>query len=198
MIVILVPTILSSSSEKLVKSIEAMVEGDGVSISHNEAKPTLGWREWVQMLDFGPAKIKAKIDTGARTSAIHAEDIVIFRRKGKRMVRFRLYPVQRSREKALLVETELLEKRKVRSSVGHETNRPVIVVHLTIGQFSWPIELTLVNRDIMGFRMLIGRQAIRKRFLVDPGRSFLIGKKKKKKKKKGTIGEKVKQSRHEY
>ncbi|MCB0363379.1 MAG: ATP-dependent zinc protease [Bdellovibrionales bacterium] len=142
----------------------------------------IGWREWVRLPDFSSSLIKAKIDTGARTSAIHAEDIVIFKRKGKRKVRFRLYPVQHSREKTVLVEADLLEKRTVRSSVGHETRRPVIVVRLSIGEYHFPIELTLVNRDIMGFRMLIGRQAIRKLFLIDPGKSFLVGKGKKRKK----------------
>ncbi len=140
----------------------------------------MGWREWVQLLDFSSVKIKAKIDTGARTSAVHAEEIKIFRRKGKRKVRFLLFPKQNSRERAVHVEADLLDKRTIRSSVGHETHRPVIMVNLRIGEYQMPIELTLVNRDIMGFRMLIGRQAIRRLFLVDPGKSFLVGKKKKK------------------
>jgi hypothetical protein len=154
--------------------------------SERDQKPILGWREWVELLDFGSAKIKAKIDTGAKTSAIHAEDIVVFKRKGRRRVRFRLYPLQRSREGAVWVEADLLEKRKVRSSVGHETQRPVVLAQVGFGDRQLSIELSLINRDIMGFRMLIGRQAIRNLFLVDPGRSFLIGKKKKQRRKKKT------------
>lgn len=163
----------------------------GVEHSESKQKPILGWREWVELLDLGPTRIKAKIDTGAKTSAVHAEDIVVFKRKGKRRVRFRLYPLQRSREGAVWVEADLLEKRKVRSSVGHETQRPVVLAQVGFGERQLSIELSLINRDIMGFRMLIGRQAIRDLFLVDPGRSFLIGKKKKRRRKKKTSAKSI-------
>lgn len=120
--------------------------------------------------------IKAKIDTGAKTSAIHAEDIKIIKRGQKRFVRFKLLPDQKSDQKSKVVEMEMIEKRKVRSSIGHESVRPVVKTILNIGDYSYPIELTLVNRDIMGFRMLIGRQALIKKFLINPHRSFLVSK----------------------
>lgn len=141
------------------------------------AKKTMGWREWVGLPDLGVHHIKVKVDTGARTSALHAEDIEVFTYKGQKRVRFTVYPEQGSRRRKSVCEADLLEKRKVRSSVGHETDRPVIVTTLRVGVETWPIELTLVNRDIMGFRMLLRRTAIRHGFLVDPARSFLCVKK---------------------
>lgn len=140
-----------------------------------KVKKHVGWREWVQLPDLTGQWIKAKIDTGARTSAIHAEDIVIFRRGGKKWVHFKLLPKQKSSVKSKGLLLEVIEKRKVRSSVGHETIRPVVKTILKIGDEEHEIELTLVNRDIMGFRMLIGRTALKSIFLVDPSRSFLTG-----------------------
>lgn len=151
---------------------------DRSSAKESVELPTLGWREWVSLPEFNVSKIKAKVDSGARTSALHASDILYFRRAGKRMVRFKIYPEQRNQKKFRIVEAKLLESRPVRSSIGSTTIRPVIVTELKIGKQNWPIEITLVNRDLMGFRMLIGRQAIRKKFLIDPGKSYLIGKKK--------------------
>lgn len=139
-------------------------------------KDTVGWREWVHLVELCPTKIKAKIDTGAKTSAIHAEDIKIIKRGGKRYVRFTLLPTQKSKRKSKTVEMELLEKRTVRSSIGTETIRPVVRTLLKIGPYQYPIEMTLVNRDIMGFRMLIGREALKGLFLVDPQKSFLLSK----------------------
>lgn len=140
------------------------------------SKETVGWREWIHLPEFCSTKIKAKIDTGAKTSSIHADDIKIFTRGKKKYVRFTLLPTQKSKRKSKVIECEMLEKRKVRSSVGTETIRPVIRTLLRIGPFQYPIELTLVNRDIMGFRMLIGREALRGLFLVDPQKSFLVSK----------------------
>ncbi len=136
-------------------------------------KVCLGWREWVALPDLGVKRIKVKVDTGARTSALHAEDIRVFRRRGQPKVSFTLYPFQRSRRGAVHVEADLVEKRVVRSSVGVETQRPVIRTHLELAGHRRLIEVTLVNRDIMGFRMLLGREAIKGCYLVDPGHSFL-------------------------
>jgi hypothetical protein len=144
-------------------------------ISHKDLD-LVGWREWVFLPEFTKTKIKAKIDTGARTCALHAEEITIVKKAGKKYVRFKIYPVQKSREKAKWVEAEMLEKRLIKSSVGTETIRPVIKTLLQIGPHVYSIELTLVNRDIMGFRMLIGRQALNDRFVVDPGDSFIQSK----------------------
>jgi hypothetical protein len=137
----------------------------------------VGWREWVALPDLGIPEIKAKVDTGARSSALHAFDIRAFRRAGVDRVRFRVHPVQRNTAVTVEAEAEVVDERWIRSSHGHGTLRPVIRTEVVWGQERWPIELTLIGRDEMGFRMLLGRQAVRNRFLVDPGRSFLGRKK---------------------
>mgnify|MGYP002063745192 CR=1 FL=1 len=135
-------------------------------------KPTIGWREWLALPLLGVDRIKAKIDTGARTSSLHAFDLERFRRRGVDMVRFKIHPVQRDLVRTVDAEARLVDERWVRDSGGTATLRPVIHtdVHL-LGQ-TWEIELTLTCRDVMGFRMLLGRQAVRRRFLIDPGRSY--------------------------
>ena len=146
----------------------------------------MGWREWVALPDLGVEAVKAKVDTGARSSSLHAFDIETFQKKGREMVRFSIHPLQRSAKNSITAEAEVLEYRTVRSSGGHETDRPVIVTPVRFLDQIWEIELTLATRDAMGFRMLLGREAVRDRFLVDPGRSFYGGRpllKKAKKKK---------------
>lgn len=150
-------------------------------------KDILGWREWVKLEDLMVDKVKAKVDTGARTSALHATDIEYFKRGKVRFVRFHVYPDQRSTKKRVTCEAPLVETRKVKSSIGHATERPVIHTKITLGDYEWEIELTLVNRDIMGFRMLIGREAMRGHFLVDPGKSYVQSKVKSKSYKKKKV-----------
>lgn len=133
----------------------------------------IGWREWIALPDLGIDRIKVKVDTGARSSSLHAYDIERFEEDGTPMVRFRVHPVQRDSRTTVRARAELLDRRSVRSSSGAETLRPVIRTHVLFRERRWPIELTLTRRDEMGFRMLLGRQAVRGRFLVDPGRSFL-------------------------
>jgi hypothetical protein len=133
----------------------------------------IGWREWIRIPAFGDHPIKVKVDTGARTSALHAEDVVIKKVGKKKKVFFTILPKQRSIKPKVTCEAWLVEMRNVRSSTGHVTKRPVVKVEVKLGDLIWPIEITLVNRDIMGFRMLLGRQAVRESFLVDPGSSFL-------------------------
>lgn len=135
--------------------------------------PVIGWREWVSLPDLGILGIKAKIDTGARSSAIHAFEVEPFQHQGQSMVRFKVNPLQRDRTCVVVATAPLLEERIVRNSGGHAQRRIVIETPVTLGGQVWPIELTLTNRDVMGFRMLLGRQAIRRRFLVDSGRSYL-------------------------
>lgn len=137
--------------------------------------PVIGWREWVGLPDLDIGSIKAKVDTGARSSSLHAFGVKSFERDGSTWVRFEVHPVQRSSAGAFHVEAEVLEFRKVRSSSGKAVRRPVILTRLDMHGSSWPIELTLASRDEMGFRMLLGREAIRGRFQVDPGRSYLGG-----------------------
>jgi hypothetical protein len=137
-------------------------------------KLVLGWREWASLDDLNIKKIKVKVDTGARTSALHANNIKIIKRAKKKFVEFDINPLQNS-GKTVRCKAELIGERKVKSSTGHSSLRPVIETHIHIGEYKWCIEVTLVNRDIMGFRMLLGRQAIRGNFLVDPGKSFVLG-----------------------
>ncbi len=137
-----------------------------------KTKPTIGWREWLAFPELGIEAVKAKIDTGAKTSALHAMKIVRFVRDGKKLVRFDVHPFQRDQKKTITCEARLVDHRTVRSSSGHESTRSVVEVEIELMGLRFPIELTLTNRDQMGFRMLIGRQALRKRFLIDPSASF--------------------------
>jgi hypothetical protein len=135
--------------------------------------PVIGWREQVALPDLGIKKVKAKIDTGARSSTLHAFDVETFDRAGKVIVRFKVHPYQRDVHCAVVTEAELFDQRLVRNSGGQAQMRPVIQTTLKLDNYAFLIELTLTNRDVMGFRMLLGRQAVRRRFLVDAGRSFL-------------------------
>ena len=144
-----------------------------------DAKPipdVIGWREWVELPDLGIQSIKAKVDTGARSSSLHAFNVRQFERDGVKWVRFEIHPMQRTSAETVEAESEVLETRSVRSSSGKATVRPVIVTCLKLLGKTWPIELTLANRDEMGFRMLLGREAFRHRFLVDAGTSYYGGK----------------------
>lgn len=133
----------------------------------------IGWRETLDLPELGIEGIKAKIDTGARSSALHAFDIHIVERNGTSKVHFQVHPYQKDTKQTIMAEADLIDHRQVKSSTGHAQFRPVIQTTVQLGGQLWSIELTLTNRDVMGFRMLLGRQAIRRRFLVDPGKSFL-------------------------
>ena len=142
-------------------------------MKQQEQLPIIGWREQLALPDLGIREVKAKIDTGARSSALHAFDVETFNSNGKRMVRFKVHPYQRDAHRTVTAEAELLDQRQVRNSGGQTQVRPVIETTVDLNGDRWSIELTLTNRDVMGFRMLLGRQAVRRRFLVDAGRSFL-------------------------
>lgn len=134
---------------------------------------TVGWREWVALPGLGVDRIKAKIDTGARSSALHAHQVRFVKRGGRRYARFRIYPIQGDDRTFVEGAGLWLEERKVRSSSGVQSLRPVILTPVRIGGEEWNMELTLTRRDTMGFRLLLGRQALKGRCLVDPGASFL-------------------------
>lgn len=135
----------------------------------------VGWREWVGLPDLRVEAIKAKIDTGARTSALHAYRIEPFRRAGALWLRFELHPIQRSEAMKVACEARAIDERTVRNSGGGVERRYIIKTLLKLGDTSWPIELALANRDQMGFRMLLGRTALQGRALIDPGRAYLLG-----------------------
>ena len=124
------------------------------------------------------SKIKAKIDTGARSSALHAFNIRELSVEGKKIVRFQVHPLQRDNKTTITAEAELLEYRNIRNSGGIAQLRPVIKTNIEVGDKIWTIELSLTDRDVMGFRMLLGRQGVRNKFLVDPGRSFIQSRRK--------------------
>jgi hypothetical protein len=133
----------------------------------------VGWREWVALGDLGVPWVKAKVDTGARSSSLHAWDVRVDHDAGE--VRFALHPFQHDDVLTVPVRAPLVGVRDVRSSNGEVERRPAISTTALIAGVAVPIELTLTNRDEMGFRMLLGRTALKRRFLVDPGRSFLGG-----------------------
>jgi hypothetical protein len=148
-------------------------QGKATVTTSQEQLPVIGWREYVALPELGILEVKAKIDTGARSSALHALDIEIFEHDGKMMVRFKVHPYQRDCHRTIIAQAELLDQRQVRNSGGQANLRPVILTTVELGGNAFPIELTLTNRHMMSFRMLLGRQAVRQRFLVDAGRSFL-------------------------
>lgn len=136
--------------------------------------PVLGWREWAALPDLGVDRIKVKLDTGARTSALHAFDLEESEVDGVPVARFEIHPLQRSTRDPMLVEAPVVARRAVTSSTGHRQIRPVIRTPVTIGDRTWTIDVTLTRRDEMGFRMLLGRRALRG-VLVDASRSWLGG-----------------------
>lgn len=139
----------------------------------NAVLPHVGWREWLALPDLGIRRIKAKIDTGARSSALHAYDCERHRVGGRDLVRFTTVTRRAPSSRPLVCEAELLDVRSIKSSNGAIEDRYVIVTPCRLAGEEWPIELTLSDRPRMKFRMLLGREALRRRFLVDPGRSFL-------------------------
>lgn len=135
----------------------------------------IGWREWVQLPALGLGWLKAKTDTGARTSALHAFYTETFDRNGIEWVRFGVHPVQGNNEAEIHCEAPLLERRVVTDSGGHSEERLVIQTELSLGRYSRDIEITLTDRDSMLFRMLVGRTALTPDVIVAPGSSFLLG-----------------------
>ena len=145
-------------------------------VASRSAGPTaIGWREWVSLPEWGVEHVKAKIDTGARTSTLHAFDLEWFDRDGREWVRFEVHPWQRTTREPVVAEAAVLERRDVKSSSGRVDHRPIVETVIRIAGVDVPSEITLTRRDEMGFRMLIGRQALRRRFVVDAGRSYLGG-----------------------
>jgi hypothetical protein len=138
-------------------------------------KAVLGWREWVALPDLAIPHIKAKVDTGAKTSALHAFYVQPFERDGAPWVRFGVHPLQGSTAQIVECEAPVKDVRRVTDSGGHAEMRPVIETALVVQGEPRVIELTLTDRENMMFRMLLGRSALKRRFVVDSGKSFLLG-----------------------
>jgi len=135
----------------------------------------IGWREWVKLPALTTNQIKAKIDTGARTSTLHAIDPMPFRADGKTKIRFAIEPKQKTSPK-IYCEADLLDTRWIRDSGGHREHRYVISTLILLGEETFPIELTLTSRKDLRFRMLLGRKALQNLFTIDPSASYLLGK----------------------
>jgi hypothetical protein len=139
------------------------------------SKILVGWREWVSLPELGIRAIKAKVDTGARTSALHAFEVDRFEADGRSRVRFGIHPLQMTEKVELFCVADVIDQRVVIDSGGHREERCVIRTPIRVGDREWPIEITLTNREDMLFRMLLGRTAMRRRVLVNPSASFLTG-----------------------
>ena len=142
-----------------------------------QEKMVIGWREWLALPDLGIQAIKAKVDTGARTSALHTFGLEPFEKDGTLKVKFALHPLQRRKDIEVSCVADVVDRRRVTSSDGQNEKRYVIQTIVALGDIRWPIELTLTNRRSMRFRMLLGRAAVTGPLLVDPAKSYLTGRK---------------------
>jgi ribosomal protein S6--L-glutamate ligase len=140
-----------------------------------QSKIILGSEEWCSLPELGIPSIKARVDSGAKTSALHAINIAPFIKEGQNWVKFDINPIQNNVKTIIHCESPLVDKRVVKSSSGYREQRYVIQTSLEIGNSKWAIEMTLTNRDSMGFRMLLGREAMSGRVLVDPEQQYLLG-----------------------
>lgn len=139
----------------------------------------IGWREWVSLPELGIPRLKTKVDTGARTSSLHACCVEVFEKTpNQKQVRFIIHPQpKRFPKKTIKCIADLIDIREITDSGGHKENRCVIQTSVVLGTECWPIEITLTSRDTMRFRMLLGRTALEQRFIVDPSHSYLYTKK---------------------
>jgi hypothetical protein len=141
-----------------------------------KALPTIGWRERVSLPNLGIKQITAKTDTGAYSSSIHAFDITEFKKEQELWIKFCVLTSRHSADSTHWCEARVVDQRKVKNSGGKSIRRYFIATIICIGEQCWEIELSLADRESMGYRMLLGRTAIRGNFLIDPRKSYLKGK----------------------
>ena len=138
-----------------------------------DSKTVIGWREWVQLPELGVFETKAKVDTGADSSSLHAFNVERFEKDGIDYVRFEVHPKQRSRKPTIQCEAPLAMDKKVKNPGGRSELRPVIRTRIVVAGVELDALVNLTSRDEMGFRMLLGRRTVRSKFVIDPGRSYL-------------------------
>lgn len=136
----------------------------------------IGWREWISFPEWNIDHMKVKVDTGARTSSLHVSKIVYFEKDSQQWIHFIVHPWQESSKETIKVAAPVTAYKEVRSSSGFLEKRPVVRTSLSVAGQRIAADITLTNRSQMGFRMLLGREAIRRNFLVIPGQSYLGGK----------------------
>jgi hypothetical protein len=155
----------------IIKGDNIMDEGE----ARSESAMTIGWREWLALPELGIAAIKAKIDTGARSSSLHTHFIEHINGSHTERVRFSVRPLRKREDVEIFCEADIVDYRRVKDSGGHSEMRCFISTSVSMGGCSWPIEISLANREEMRFRMLLGRTALKSGFVVDPGKSYLTG-----------------------
>lgn len=141
----------------------------------NQYPIQIGWREWLALPQLGIPAIKAKVDTGARTSCLHTHAYEEFEKEGGVWIKFAIHPLQKTNNPLLYAESPLVDKRMVRDSGGHKELRPVIKTPIVLAGQQWEIEITLSNRESMLFRMLLGRTAMLGKITVNPALSYVTG-----------------------
>jgi hypothetical protein len=151
-----------------------LFQQDVKALAVEKKKAIIGWREWLALPDLGIQAVKAKIDTGARTSALHTFALETFESGGILKVRFGVHPLQRRKDIAITCVADVVDRRRVTSSDGQSEKRYVIRTDVALGELKWPAELSLTNRKSMRFRMLLGRAAISGLVLVNPAKSYLV------------------------
>ena len=140
-----------------------------------EEKMSVGWREWISLPALNISAIKAKLDTGARSSALHAFSIETYESGGRQKVRFGIHPIQRRDDIVIFCTTDIIDRRYVTDTGGHRELRYFIRSPVRFGEKEWDIDISLTDRVNMRFRMLLGRTAMKNRMVVDPGASYLTG-----------------------
>lgn len=159
---------MKTSSQKVTKLSKK-------TLSDKKDKMLIGCQEWCALPKLHLPAIKAKVDTGAKTSALHASDIKPFHRQGELFVHFMVHPLQRNTLKEQLCTALVIDQRLVMNTGGQKEQRYVILTTIELGGLSWEIEVSLTNRESLAFRMLLGRDALKGHSLINPGRTFIQG-----------------------